>query len=195
MDWIGLLGAIGTVLGLIRAVPQLVRLWRAQRADGVSPDSSATSAAVSSGWAVYGALTGQLYVVLATGASALIFAAVTLLAIRYGRTWRELRVAPIWSIVLVGAGVIAGAAGLGVILPISVLAANLPQIRVAWRETDLRGVSLGSWLLSLSDGLIWGGYALAAQDAAILTYGIFGLATSAVIIGLKLRQGRAGVDG
>lgn len=68
-------------------------------------------------------------------------------------------------------------------LPISVPAANIPQIQVMLREGDPAA-------LPLSDGLIWGIYARLAQDAAIPAYGLFGVMTSAAVIGLKLRSGR-----
>mgnify|MGYP003381598390 CR=1 FL=1 len=71
-----LLGLAGTVIGIIRAVPQLVRLLRARQAFGVSLDSAATSSVVSFGWASYGLLTGQLYVTLATGPSGFLFSVI-----------------------------------------------------------------------------------------------------------------------
>ena len=73
-----ILGGIGTFVGLVRAAPQLVKLLRRREAFGVAVDTAATSAIVSSGWVVYGLLTHQRYVSLATGASALIFALVGL---------------------------------------------------------------------------------------------------------------------
>jgi len=84
MDIRSILGTLGTVIGLVRAVPQLVRLLRAQEAYGVSVDTAATSSIVSLGWTVYGVLTNQPYVVFATGSSGVIFAICTFLALRYG---------------------------------------------------------------------------------------------------------------
>ncbi len=189
---VSIFGTLGTLLGLVRAVPQLVRLLRARSAAGVSVDTAATSSIVSFGWSAYGLLTGQPYVCLATGSSGLIFAAVTLFALRFGRRAREFRVAPLWLVVLLLAGLLAGKDGLGLLLPVSVLVANLPQLWVAFREGSLADLSLGTWLLSLADGLVWGGYALGRQDTSILFYAIFQLATSGPIIALKLfrRSGR-----
>jgi hypothetical protein len=48
-----ILGAIGTVIGLVRAVPQLLRLLRTRQAHGVSADTAATSSVVSFGAAAY----------------------------------------------------------------------------------------------------------------------------------------------
>lgn len=72
MNFASMLGSAGTLLGLIRVVPQLVRLLRAREAFGVSSDTAATSSIVSFGWAVYGILTGPPYVTFATGSSGLL---------------------------------------------------------------------------------------------------------------------------
>lgn len=181
-----MLGSVGTVIGLIRAVPQLVRLLRAREAFGVSLDTAATSSIVSFGWAVYGILTGQPYVTFATGSSGLIFGLIALFAVRFGRNLREFKVAPFWLVVLVLAGIFTGKMGLGIALPVSVLVANVPQIWVAYKEGNLADLSLGTWTLSITDGLIWGIYSILQHDVAIMVYGAFQLATSGLIVTLKL---------
>ena len=188
MNFAAALGALGTVVGLVRATPQLARLLRAREAFGVSVDTAATSSIVSFGWAAYGILTGQAYVSLATGSSGVIFALITLFALRFGRQAREFKIAPAWLAVLLLAGILAGKTGLGLALPVSVLAANLPQLWVAYKEGNLTDLSLGTWLLSMTDGLVWGLYALLQQDASILVFAVFQLTTSGLIVALKLRH-------
>jgi uncharacterized protein with PQ loop repeat len=186
MDIVSLLGSAGTLVGLVRAVPQLVRLLHAREAFGVSLDTAATSSIVSFGWAVYGMLTGQPYVTFATGSSGVIFALIALFSIRFGRSLKEFRVAPLWLIVLVSAGLFTGKTGLGIVLPVSVLVANIPQIWVAYKEGNLADLSLGTWMLSITDGLVWEVYALLQHDVAIIVYGAFQLLTSGLIVALKL---------
>lgn len=186
MKTASLLGVIGTVIGLIRAVPQLVRLLRTRQAHGVSVDTAATSSIVSFGWATYGVLTDQPYVSFATGSSGVIFALITVLAMRFGRRITEFRIAPLWLAVLLLVGGIAGTIGLGLALPISVLAANIPQLWVAYKERNLTDLSLGTWLLSMTDGLVWGVYAVIQQDRSIMVFGVFQLTTSGLIVALKL---------
>ncbi len=188
MNLVSLFGALGTLLGLVRALPQLVRLLRARQAHGVSVDTAATSAIVSFGWAAYGLLTGQPYVSLATGASGLIFTAITFFALRYGRRAREFKIAPIWLFVVILTGLLAGKVGLGILLPLSVLAANLPQLWLAFKEGNLADLSLGTWLLSLTDGLVWGGYALSQGDLPILIYAVLQMTTSGLIVAARLRR-------
>ena len=181
-----ILGLIGTLLGLVKAVPQLLRLRRAREAYGVSIDTAATSSIVSLGWAIYGVLTNQIFVCLASGATSLIFGLITTLALRFGRSPKEFKVAPIWLGVLVLAGLSGGKDGLGLMFPISVLAANVPQLWIAYREGNLIDLSLGTWALSVTDGLIWGLYALLQHDNAIIGYGFFQFITSGLIVILKL---------
>src|SRR5688500_11695502 len=100
MDAAGALGALGTLVGLVRALPQFLRLLRTRDAHGVSLDTAATSSIASFGWATYGLLTDQLPVFLATGSSGVVFALITFVALRLGRRITELRAAPVWLVVL-----------------------------------------------------------------------------------------------
>ena len=186
MNISSILGAIGTILGLVRAVPQLVRLVRAREAFGVSVDTTGTSAIVSVAWVVYAILTGQPYVCFATAPTAVTFAISTFAALRFGRSVREFKITPIWCVVLLLAGLLGGVAGLGLVLSVSVLISNLPQLWVAYNEGNLEDLSLGTWLLCTCDGLVWASYALLMHDTSILFYGIFQFATSASIATLKL---------
>ena len=180
-----LFGIVATAIGLFRGVPQLLLLIRARDAHGVSLDTAATSSVVSCAWTAYGLLTEQYAVAVASGSSAAVFAAVAIAALRFGRRAREVRVAWIWAVALAAAGIGAGARGLGLLLPVSVLIANVPQLVVAIRERDLRGLSLGTWLLSAAEGTAWGSYALAAVDRPIIVHATLQLTTSSVIVVLR----------
>ena len=188
MNITSFLGSLGTLIGVVRAMPQLARLLRAKKACGVSVDTAATSAVVSFGWTSYGALTGQPFVCLATGSSGLIFVLITLFALRFGRRASEFNVAPIWLVVLIFTGGFVGKTGLGIVLPISVLAANVPQLMVASKEGNLSDLSLGTWSLSITDGLVWGAYAVIQQDLSIMAFAFFQLTTSGMIVCLKLAE-------
>ncbi|MBN2124499.1 MAG: hypothetical protein JW821_09425 [Deltaproteobacteria bacterium] len=181
-----LLGLLGTLIGLVRALPQLFSLLRAKQARGVSVDTAATSSIVSFGWTAYGLFTNQPYVVLATGSSAMVFFLVAFFALRYGRHIREVKIAPVWFCILLLAALTKKELGLGVILPVSVLISNVPQLWVAWKEDNLADLSLGTWLLSMSDGTVWGAYSLIQHDTSIMTFAFFQLTTSGMIVLLKL---------
>jgi len=181
-----ILGLTGTLIGLVRALPQLMHILGSKQVSGVSADTAATSAVVSYGWAVYGILTAQPFVALATGSSGTVFLLITCFALKYGRHIREIKVAPVWLIVLIIGFGLKKEMGLGLILPVSILVSNIPQLWVAFKETDLKDLSLGTWMFSVSDGLVWGCYALIERDTSILVFGVFQLVTSSAIVLLKL---------
>jgi uncharacterized protein with PQ loop repeat len=181
-----ILGTFGTMLGLVRAMPQLVRLLRAREAFGVSVDTAATSAISSFSWVAYGVLTKQFFFSLASGLTGLVFALIAVFALRFGRQVKEFRVAPIWLTVLLLAGGAAGQNGLGLVLAISVLVANVPQVWLAYTERNLADLSLGTWAISTVEGLIWLTYALLRQDLAIIVSAFFQALTSGLIVALKL---------
>ena len=180
------LGVVGTFIGLVRALPQLLSVLRSHGALGVSVDTAATSAIVGFGWATYGHLTGQPFVSFATGASAVVFLLITIFSLCYGRKLAELKIAPLWFMVLCIGTWLNGEHGLGFILPVSILGSNVPQLLVALKEESLVDLSLGTWLFSISDGSVWGLYALLAGDSAILIFGILQFLTSGLIVLLKL---------
>lgn len=190
MNFISTLGLTGTIIDLLRAAPQLIRLLRERKSFGVSVDSSGTSCVVSLGWTTYGIITDQIFVALASGAIASLFFIITLAALRLGRSAREFRIAPLWLVVLFSAVTFFGKNGLGLMLSISALISNVPQIRVAYKEENLSGLSLGTWLLTLSGGLIWFVYGFLNNDLTIMVSTFFQSVTSAIIIGLKLFKQR-----
>ncbi len=190
MDFISTLGLTGTIVDLLRAAPQLIRLLRERKSFGVSVDSSGTSCVVSLGWTTYGIITHQIFVALASGAIASLFFIITVAALRLGRSAREFRIAPIWLVVLFSAVAFFGKNGLGLMLSISALISNVPQIRVAYKEENLSGLSLGTWLLTLSGGLIWFVYGFLNNDLTIMVSTFFQSVTSAIVIGLKLFKQR-----
>lgn len=188
MDIPSILGTFGTILGLVRAMPQLIRLLHSKEAFGVSVDTAGTSAICSFGWVVYGVLTNQFYFSLASGLTGFIFTLITLFALRFGRQVKEFKVTPIWFAVLLLAGIIVGKNGLGIVLSISVLIANIPQLRLAYGESNLTDLSLGTWTISTIEGLIWLTYSLLLQDRAIIVSAFFQAMTSGLIVALKLTR-------
>lgn len=186
MDFPSVLGLIGTVIDLTRATPQLMRLFRARTSFGVSVDTAGTSCVVSLGWTTYGIITNQIFVMLASGIMAMFFLIITMVALRFGRSVREFRIAPLWLTVLAVSVLLFGKTGLGLMLSISALISNVPQIRVAYREENLSGLSLGTWMLTLAGGLVWGWYAILLTDLTIITSAFFQSVTSGIIIAIKL---------
>lgn len=184
-----ILGGLGTVVGLIRAFPQLIRLGLTGDPHGVSVDTAATSSAISFGWATYGFLTGQLPVALATLSSGVVFFLITVMALSLGRRMSEMKTAAVWAVVLVAIGVVWREDGLGVILPLSILVGNVPQLVTAYRESDLTGLSAGTWWFSVLDGLVWFCYSVVTGDRSIAAFGVLQMTTSGLIVARRLAWG------
>lgn len=190
MDFLIIFGFLATAIGLIKAMPQLISLIRAKKVRGVSLDTALTTAVVSFGWAAYGFVSDQYSVGIASGLSAVVFVLVAVFALKYGRSIKELKMSPIALLIIAGVGVIWGEVGLGIVLPISVLVCNYPQIMVAFKEHDLSGLSLGTWLLSVTEGIIWGSYAMIQQDYPIIAFGLLQLISGSIIVTLKLKKSK-----
>ena len=184
------IGLIGTVIGIVRALPQLIRLLRSKKAMGVSVDTALTSSIVSFGWAIYGVMTQQPFVALATGSSGVIFFAITLAALKLGRRIHEIRISLVWLCVLSLAFLLKKEIGLGIILPVSILVSNIPQLVVTVKENDLTDLSLGTWILSWSDGFVWGVYSFIEHDHSIMIFALFQLITSGAIVFMKVLNNR-----
>ena len=190
MDFLIIFGFLATAIGLIKAMPQLISLIRAKKVRGVSLDTALTTAVVSFGWAAYGFVSDQYSVGIASGLSGIVFVLVAIFALKYGRSIKELKMSPIALLIIAGVGLIWGGVGLGIILPISVLVCNYPQIMVAFKEHDLSGLSLGTWLLSVTEGIIWGSYAMIQQDYPIIAFGLLQLISGSIIVTLKLKKSK-----
>jgi hypothetical protein len=54
----------------------------------------------------------------------------------------------------------------------------------------LTDLSLETWVLSLSDGLVWGVYSLIEHDYSIMIFALFQLITSGAVIFLKVLNNR-----
>ena len=190
MDFLIIFGFLATAIGLIKAMPQLISLIRAKKVRGVSLDTALTTAVVSFGWAAYGFVSDQYSVGIASGLSGVVFVLVAIFALKYGRSIKELKMSPIALLIIAGVGLIWGEVGLGIILPISVFVCNYPQIMVAFKEHDLSGLSLGTWLLSVTEGIIWGSYAMIQQDYPIIAFGLLQLISGSIIVTLKLKKSK-----
>ena len=185
-----LLGGVGSLVGLVRAFPQLIRLGLTGDPHGVSIDTTATSSAISFGWATYGFLTDQLPVALATLSSGVVFFLITVMGVSLGRRMNEMKTAAVWAAVLLTVGVVWREDGLGILLPLSILVGNVPQLVTAYREADLTGLSAGTWMFSVLDGLVWGCYSFVTGDRSIAAFGILQTTTSGLIVARRLAWGR-----
>ena len=187
-----LLGVMGVVVGIVRAVPQLVRLLRKGASGGVSLDTLATTALLSLGWVAYGSMTDQVVLMAATGVSCTFFTVAASVARAQGQSERRLRGAPVLLCLLVATAWVVGSSGLPWLLALTVVMANAPQAVAAGRGVDVVGVSRGTWWLSVADGAVWGAFAILSSIDAMMVYGALQVGSSAVVL-VRVQRGRDGI--
>jgi uncharacterized protein with PQ loop repeat len=178
-----LLAFLASGVFLIRLLPQPVRLLRHQIDAGVSPLAAMNALIADLAWLAYGLWTG-IPAVWIVSVLALVPEVWTVVLLRQKARWSDVGWAALWAAaILLSAplGLLAAALGAGVVVT------QGPQVLMAIREDDLRGIAPSTWRLALADALCWGAYGWAIGDPALLGYFAV-LSTSAVIVLVRLRQ-------
>ena len=173
-----LLGWLASILFISRLLPQPIRLVRTGLPDGVSPLAAMNAVISETAWLIYG-LEAGLVPVWAVSVAALVPGVWTVALLRHRIARGDLLRAGAWLAVIAAAW--AGGA-LGVVLGASVLVSIGPQVWTAVRSSDLRGLSVFTWLLAIGDGLLWGAYGLVVGDVALLGYAAVLLGGASIVI-------------
>lgn len=191
-------GLAASVLGVVGALPQLLRTARTRDVAGLSLTAAACSAAADLAWIVY-----SLAMDLAISAGAAVslalveLALAALLATRLGWPARPVLVAVAWGGALAAVTVAGGWPALGLALPLAYGARMTPAVWVAWRTHLPTGISRSCWLAVLAESVLWAVYGLAHRDRAITLYAGFGLlaglavSTRLVVAAERIHHARA----
>lgn len=186
MSWAEILGWLGSALFLARLVPQPVRLWRTGLTHGVSAHAVSNATVSDVGWLLYGVSVGLVPVWVCT-ALAIPLDIWTAFLLRRHLTVRTLTMAAGWGVIMSAAWLVAGGAGLGVVLGGSVLVNNAPQVWAAVRGDRLDGIASATWFIGIADAGLWGSYGVVVRDPALMAYGAI-LMTSSLVILTRLWQ-------
>jgi uncharacterized protein with PQ loop repeat len=175
---------LATLLAFVTLVPQITKLWRTRNADGVSATWASLGAVSNAAWVAYLASQG-LWLALPSTVSMSIFFTVTVGLI--GRTGRS-SVRPVvlglvWGLVLTLVGVTGGWTSLGILLGVSFGVQAAPTVYTAFRTRAPRGISPGTWQLTLVEGVLWLIYGLGYQDLAVIMFGILSSITAILVLG------------
>jgi uncharacterized protein with PQ loop repeat len=170
---------MATVAFLVRLVPQPVRLMRTGVPDGVSPMAVLNMAITELAWLLYGLIEG-LVPVWAVSLPAIPLGLWTVVLLRRRFTTRDLIGSGLWLLAIV----IAWATGtLAVVLAASVFVNYGPQVVTAIRGRHLEGLAPTTWWLALADASLWGAYAVAVGDPALVGYCVILTVSSLIILG------------
>ncbi len=186
LDLSDALGWVAVVTFIVRLIPQPVRLARTGIPDGVSPLAALNIALTELAWFVYGLSQGSVPIWLVS-LPAFPLALWTVLLLRDETTRRDLVGAGLWLAVIAIAWL---GGSLGAVLGLAVVVQFGPQVWVALRSDDLRGISPNAWRLAIVDALVWGAYGVTIVDYALIGYAST-LIVFAVVVLVRVRQSRA----
>ena len=171
-EFANLVGIVATAVTFVQIVPQIVRLLRTGRTEGVSPTWAAAGMTLNLGWLAY-VVEEQFWVTIPSiGAAVSSFALALYLLHRNGADVRPGLL--MGAAVAVASVVIQRAAGwtvLGTVLGLSNGLYLGPSVLAAWRSHAPVGVSPVTWWLTVLEGLKWGFYGVLVESAPIMVYG------------------------
>lgn len=178
LDAAFVLGWLATVAFLVRLLPQPLRLIRSGVPDGVSCIAAMNIALTELAWLLYGLIEG-LVPVWVVSVPALPLGAWTVVLLRRQITQRDVLVSGLW-LAAIALGFVTGT--LAVVLAASVLVNYGPQVLTAIRGQHLEGLAPATWFLAFADAGLWGAYAVAVGDPALLGYCVILTACAATIL-------------
>jgi uncharacterized protein with PQ loop repeat len=172
-------------LTLVAGMPQLWRMLRTSAA-GVSAATWATLAGVGALWTVWSLAAGVWPMVVSEGCFTVCSALIAVRCTSRGRA-TALGVSTLGGLCAVWW--LGGPAALGVGAVAGSVACRIPQLRAAWREPDVAGVSAGSWLLLLGSNVLWAWAGIVRHDPVLVAGGVLSAVVSVVVVVLARVRG------
>ena len=164
-------------------IPQIVKLVRTRDSAGVSSTWPALGFVINVGWFAY-LMSQQLWISVLAPFVTFVSYGVTLWALR--RTGRDLSKSYARGVVaamtLIAVGTVGGWNVLGVVLGISYGVMLAPSIWTAYRAAIPSGISPFTWLLGLTEALLWGYYGWFHSDRGIITFMVVGVIGSGLML-------------
>ena len=178
-----IIGSLATVISCILLLPQIARLLRTGRTEGVSPAWAALGTVVNGGWLVF-VIAERLWVpiisIVGTGAG---FGLTLCLLHRKGAdVGRGLGVGGAVIVALVAVGGLSGWAVLGTSLALANIVQFFPSVATAWRTYAPVGLSPVTWMLMLAETAGWTAYGVLVDQMPIVLYGLSGLVASMLML-------------
>ena len=185
MNAIDVLPLVATAAAVPQLLPQLRRLVRSRRPDGVSPAWASLTAVSNVGWFAYFTSTGLWTAMVPSASCSLIAAAIVIALAGAGVDVRSsLAVGAGWLGVLAGAFLLAGPSGLGAVLTVAFLLQVTPSLRSAWRTDRPVGVSRVTWGLIGIEVLCWGTVGVLDARPPLIVLGATGIIAVAAMLWL-----------
>ncbi|MGN6333343.1 MAG: SemiSWEET family transporter [Motilibacteraceae bacterium] len=181
-DLLTLLGLLAAAVGVASSVPQLQRLRRSGTTAGLSAASTTLGTVSVLAWLTYGTAERDPAQMIANAPSALLAIATLALLARHRRRPVLLVLASLGALVVLAVLLGPGTAAVGVIATTVGTVRQLPQVRLAVRGGDLRGLAPGTYALALASAVVWAAYGLGRGDEAVVVSSLLALACNAVVL-------------
>ena len=182
-DFALLVGAVATIATFVHVVPQILRLLRTGRIEGVSPSWAAVGMTLNFGWIAY-VVSQEYWIAIPSIVVAIASFGVALYLMK--RNGAAVRPSILFSAAVAAASVViqlaVGWTVLGTVLGLSNGLYIGPSVVAAWRSHTPVGVSPLTWVLAEVEGLLWGFYGVLVLAGPIIVFG----ATEALLSGLIL---------
>ena len=156
----------------VQIIPQIARLIRTGRTEGVSPTWAAAGMTINVGWFAYVVENGFWETIPSIIAAISSFGLALYLLYRNGARVRAgLLMGAAIAVASVGIQRAAGWTVLGTVLGLSNGLYLGPALIAAWRTYAPVGISPGTWWLTVLEGFKWGFYGVLVAAVPIVVYG------------------------
>lgn len=184
------LAVAASVIGSGMAFPQALKLFRTRRTEGLSPTWIGVSMAINAWWTAY-AIAESLWMLLPVSSVSLsMYAWIAVVFVRNAAGQRRsgllvgvfgLGMAPLPVLI------VAGWESAGIAIGLSYGLQLAPAVLAAFRTRELSGVSSLTWVLSFGEAILWLGYGVGVNDAALGVSGVVGIVLAgAILVRLEL---------
>jgi uncharacterized protein with PQ loop repeat len=186
-----LVGTTAALIGVTTALPQLWRLIRSPDVAGLSLLSNVLGALSAATWLSYGLWLMDGPQLLANIPGTLGGTAIVVLVVVRTRhaPWWLFGVPVAWGLAAAAAGLVGGAAGVGLAATVIGTASRVPQVRAALTSDELSGISVSSQWLALVSAVLWFTY---GAGSALVPVMVSSASAALLIVGVLVPTMRAG---
>ncbi len=176
-------GVAATAVTFVHVVPQIARLLRTGRVEGVSVAWAAVAIVLNLGWMAY-VIVQEFWITIPSIVAAIVsFGSALYLMYRNGADVRPgMLLSAAVAMGSVGIQLAAGWTVLGTVLALSNGLYLGPSVLTAWRSHAPVGVSPLTWALATLEGLMWGCYGVLVAAGPLIVFGATEAGLSALVM-------------
>lgn len=186
----------GNVFGAAMVVPQVARMLRVRRYDGVSATWAMLSITVNAAWIAYALGVGDPAILGISVVASALYVAVLILIQRHSPTPGRPALLLLSAAAVLAGPLLALKAGgwpaFGVVLGAFYGVQLAPAVFAVARSADVSGVSTLTWILAWSEAASWAIYGVGRSDAGLISHAVAGATMSTAVLVLLMWKRRPG---